>query len=67
MKPRYGKREWGLWRHVLPFLSKTVHEHYQIEIPIHSQLFPFTLAPTSPLLSTLLPSTIPFLSVLSLN
>ncbi len=29
-------------------LSCMVREHYQIEITIHPQLFPFTLAPTSP-------------------
>lgn len=47
--------------------SCTVHEYYQIEITIHPQLFPFTLDPASPLLSTILPSTMPFLSVLSIN
>lgn len=43
-------------------LSCTVHEHYQIEITIHPQQFSFTLAPASPLLSTLLPPTIRFFS-----
>lgn len=68
MKPRYGKKEWSLWHHVLPFPTHLHGTWASSDWDCHPfQLFPFTPAPTSPLLSTLLPSTIPFLSVLSLN
>lgn len=66
MKATYGNREWRTVFYI-SMLGWAAHEHYQIEITIHPQLFPFTLGPVFNLLSILLPPTIPFLSVLSFN
>lgn len=44
MKATYGNREWRTVFYI-SMLGWAAHEHYQIEITIHPQLFPFTLGP----------------------